>query len=204
MYNRSTHLTHRALEFQKAESLLLLSMWAQDPGDKARLAFDLFSAVIMFVTGAMGAYTAKWLAGTGDASERSLSFQLGNCLSGGVMLSAGFVHLLADAIEDMGMTTYPYACLLSACGYILTLLADQFVAMHAQNCKSTFSSSSSFHSFIYILYLYLHMIERINLFYPPPVPALAGVCRTENFVTECQFFKYNFLPLHSCTRPLPG
>lgn len=123
-------------------------MYAQDPGDAARLAFDLFSCALMFLTGAIGAYTAKWLAGSAD-SERSISFQLGNCLSGGVMLSAGFVHLLADAIEDMGITTYPYACLLSACGYILTLTADQFVAMHTQGGE--LMSPLLFHAYLSLI-----------------------------------------------------
>lgn len=60
------------------------------PADQQRLLFDLFACVLMYITGVGGAYTARWLAGPQnlliETGERSLAFQLGNCLSGGVML----------------------------------------------------------------------------------------------------------------------
>lgn len=45
-----------------------------------------------------------------------------------VMISAGFCHLLGDAIETLTQTVkYPLAPFLCACGFLSTLLADQIV-----------------------------------------------------------------------------
>lgn len=44
------------------------------------------------------------------------------------MISAGFCHLLGDAIETLTQTVeYPLAPFLCACGFLSTLLADQIV-----------------------------------------------------------------------------
>ena len=45
-----------------------------------------------------------------------------------VMVSAGFVHLLGAAIVDMGALQkrdFPWAPFLCACGFLVTLTADQ-------------------------------------------------------------------------------
>ena len=47
-----------------------------------------------------------------------------------VMLSAGFCHLLADAVRHVAFVgRFPMATFLAALGYIITLLADQVVHM---------------------------------------------------------------------------
>lgn len=63
-------------------------------------------------------------------SNAELAFHLGNMLSAGVMLSAGFCHLLADSLRQLSFIgRFPIATFLAATGYILTLLADQIVQM---------------------------------------------------------------------------
>lgn len=45
-----------------------------------------------------------------------------------VMISAGFCHLLGDAIEQLTRSyKYPLAPFLCACGFMSTLIADQVV-----------------------------------------------------------------------------
>jgi len=62
------------------------------------------------------------------ASSMGLAFHLGNCLSAGVMLSAGFCHLLADSLRKLAFVgRFPITPFLAATGYLLTLCADQLV-----------------------------------------------------------------------------
>lgn len=45
-----------------------------------------------------------------------------------VMISAGFVHLLGSAVEELPVSTkhgFPWAPFLCATGYLITLVADQ-------------------------------------------------------------------------------
>lgn len=104
--------------------------------DSTRFWFDAFSAVLLLATALIGAYLPKYLqarsgGGANMSSSHSLAFHLGNMLSAGVMLSAGFCHLLADAHAHRGLLfvgkRFPMANFLAASGYILTLLADQIV-----------------------------------------------------------------------------
>jgi len=101
-------------------------------GDR-RGRFDAAAALLMFATALAGAYAPRYLTqrsgGTGvGGSTTSLAFHLGNTLSAGVMLSAGFCHLLAESLHVLSFTgRFPTATFLAALGYILTLLADQVV-----------------------------------------------------------------------------
>ncbi|KAG2429027.1 hypothetical protein HXX76_011269 [Chlamydomonas incerta] len=66
-------------------------------------------------------------------------------LSAGVMLSAGFCHLLADAHRHLLFVgRFPLANFLAACGYIITLLADQVVQVVSEaNAAAAISTSST-------------------------------------------------------------
>lgn len=91
--------------------------------------FDLLAALVLSVTALAGAYLPVILARNGRGTgERSLAFVLGNMLSAGVMISAGFCHLLGDAIKTLTQAmAYPLAPFLCACGFLMTLVADQIV-----------------------------------------------------------------------------
>ncbi|GLI62140.1 hypothetical protein VaNZ11_004710 [Volvox africanus] len=95
-----------------------------------RFWFDILSAIVLFMTAIGGAWLPKYLCshGTHLSSSKSLAFHLGNMLSAGVMLSAGFCHLLADAHRSLlFLGRFPISNFLAATGYIITLLADQVV-----------------------------------------------------------------------------
>ncbi|KXZ51082.1 hypothetical protein GPECTOR_14g66 [Gonium pectorale] len=95
-----------------------------------RFWFDTFSAVLLFFTAIGGAWLPKYLCSHGAhvSGPQSLAFHLGNMLSAGVMLSAGFCHLLADAHRYLLFVgRFPVSNFLAATGYIITLLADQVV-----------------------------------------------------------------------------
>lgn len=50
-------------------------------------------------------------------------------LSGAVMVSAGFVHLLGQAVVELPVlreSSFPWAPFLCGCGFMSTLLADQY------------------------------------------------------------------------------
>ncbi|KAF5840703.1 hypothetical protein DUNSADRAFT_15798, partial [Dunaliella salina] len=103
-----------------------------------RFWFDAFSAVLLLVVAVLGAWLPRYLAQRGtnsplpgyNSNTSSKLYHLGNCLSGGVMLSAGFCHLLADALPSLGFVgRFPLATFLAALGMLLTLSADQVVQM---------------------------------------------------------------------------
>lgn len=61
------------------------------------------SAAVFFLVGMLGGSSPYWIStGVGKKLKRSdiALFSVLNCLSGGVLLSAGFVHMLPDQYED--------------------------------------------------------------------------------------------------------
>jgi len=121
---------------QLIESLDHTEQWSEG----ARIAVNLGAALVLFLVAVAGGAAPKWLVSRvqgGDAEGRSLAFSLGNMLSAGVMVSAGFVHLLGDAIEDMGRTDFPVAPLLCATGLLMTIVADAFASSLAQEDTDT-------------------------------------------------------------------
>eukprot|EP00210_Caulerpa_lentillifera_P001194 g1150.t1 len=64
---------------------------------------------------------------------------MGNMLSAGVMLSAGFCHLLADAIKPTmeAVPKFPLAPFLCALGFLLTLTADTYASKYAKQHQKT-------------------------------------------------------------------
>lgn len=99
----------------------------------SRFIFDLLSAIALAFTAAVGAYLPVVLSQKDQqrgGSGRSYSFILGNMLSAGVMVSAGFCHLLGDAIAQMPhFHQFPMATFLCGCGFLLTLCADSAATM---------------------------------------------------------------------------
>ncbi|PRW20415.1 serine threonine phosphatase 2A regulatory subunit B beta-like isoform B [Chlorella sorokiniana] len=96
-----------------------------------RLAFDSLSALVLALTALLGAYIPVFLAARdrlAGGSGRSLAYVLGNMLSAGVMVSAGFCHLLGEALRAMPKIRFPLATFLCGTGYMLTLVADKVVA----------------------------------------------------------------------------
>lgn len=70
----------------------------------SRLGFDALAAAVLALTALLGAYMPALLASRdrlAGGSGRSLPYVLGNMLSAGVMVSAGFCHLLGDAMRMM-------------------------------------------------------------------------------------------------------
>lgn len=92
--------------------------------DLDMFVFDVCSAVALLVVALVGAYLPMKLYTGGG---RSLWFQLGSMFSGGVMLSAGFCHLLADALEVLQeeIEDFPVGPFLCASGFLVTLMVDQ-------------------------------------------------------------------------------
>lgn len=97
----------------------------------SRLAFDALSAVALALTALLGAYAPAYLARRdklAGGSGRSLAYVLGNMLSAGVMVSAGFCHLLGEALKQMPKMQFPLAPFLCGTGYLFTLVADRIAA----------------------------------------------------------------------------
>lgn len=97
----------------------------------SRLAFDALAALALAFTAVLGAYTPAYLARRdrlAGGSGRSLVYVLGNMLSAGVMVSAGFCHLLGEALKQMPKMVFPLAPFLCGTGYLFTLVADRIAA----------------------------------------------------------------------------
>lgn len=100
-----------------------------NPAEESRFGFDAFAAVILALTATLGAYAPLYLArrdklGGGDG--RPLTLVIGNMFSAGVMVSAGFCHLLGEAVKDMpSHLQFPLAPFLCGLGFLTTLCADR-------------------------------------------------------------------------------
>ncbi|GMH40530.1 hypothetical protein BSKO_08434 [Bryopsis sp. KO-2023] len=96
-----------------------------------RFLVDAISAIALFLVAVGGIYLPRLLVkkqgGNAKGGTFGIIFQLGNMLSAGVMLSAGFCHLLADALPKIQeeVTNFPLGPFLTATGYLLTLVADE-------------------------------------------------------------------------------
>uniref|UniRef100_A0A7S3QRR3 ZIP family transporter n=2 Tax=Dunaliella tertiolecta TaxID=3047 RepID=A0A7S3QRR3_DUNTE len=117
-----------------------------------RFWFDAFSALLLLAVAVLGAWLPRYLAQRGTSSPlpgystntSSKLYHLGNCLSGGVMLSAGFCHLLADALPSLGFVgRFPLATFLAALGMLLTLSADQVVQAVTESAARAAAATSS-------------------------------------------------------------
>ncbi|KFM26245.1 Zinc transporter ZIP1 [Auxenochlorella protothecoides] len=100
-----------------------------------RLEFNALAAFTLAITALIGAYLPVLLSSRDKqrgGSGRSLGYVLGNMLSAGVMVSAGFCHLLGDALEQMPAMDFPLAPFLCGVGFLLTLLCDAAV-VHASS-----------------------------------------------------------------------
>ncbi|KAK9861110.1 hypothetical protein WJX84_009780, partial [Apatococcus fuscideae] len=96
------------------------------------LEFDSLAAFVLLATAFIGAYApvilAKWGTAQGGQGHRSMAYVLGNMLSAGVMLSAGFVHLLGESVMELqDVTRFPLATFLCGVGFLITLLADSIM-----------------------------------------------------------------------------
>lgn len=76
------------------------------------LPLRLGSTVLIFAMGLVGSLIPWWMGGRGEprsSAAGSLDWlSLGNCFAGGVILAAGFVHLLGDAASGYA-AAYPEA-----------------------------------------------------------------------------------------------
>ena len=50
---------------------------------------------------------------------------IGSCFSGGLLIAAGFIHLLADAAEQLDGGAYPWAIFFCALGFIGVMLIER-------------------------------------------------------------------------------
>eukprot|EP00210_Caulerpa_lentillifera_P000230 g224.t1 len=93
--------------------------------------FDVVCAVALLLIALTGAFLPRHLHTIGG---RSLTFQIGSMFSGGVMLSAGFCHLLADALEDIEeeVEDFPLGPFLCGLGFLTTLVVDQLAEEYAE------------------------------------------------------------------------
>lgn len=100
-----------------------------------RLAFDVLAAALLALTALAGAYAPVWLSGgMGARGGRSVAYSIGNMFSAGVMVSAGFCHLLADAERRLhSEDRFPLAPFLCALGFLLTLFADEVATNLSHN-----------------------------------------------------------------------
>ena len=84
-------------------------------------------------------------------------FSLGNSLSGGIFLGAGFVHLLPEASESLeGLVEYPLAPLLAAVGVVLLLLIDRVVFQTDSQADQAQEKTAPIYPLILLVVLSIH------------------------------------------------
>ncbi|MCA0893747.1 ZIP family transporter [Microbulbifer agarilyticus] len=90
------------------------------------LSLKFASAALIFFCGIAGGMLPWWVQ-SGPRGKRWLG--LGIAFSGGVLLGAGFIHLLADANNEFQQlwpqNDYPWAMLLAASSFLLVLFVER-------------------------------------------------------------------------------
>lgn len=125
------------------------------------LAIKVFAAVAILVVGIVGGVVPLLAAGH-RAIRRLLS--LGNALSGGIFLGAGFVHLLpkaGDALEKVA--EYPLAPLLAAAGVCMLLLIDRVLletsfAIGAEGAGGEVTKRQPIYPLVLLVVLSIHSV----------------------------------------------
>jgi hypothetical protein len=111
----------------------------------SRLGFDVLAAFVLAVTAAIGAYLPMYLVqrdrSSSNPTGRSLALIIGNMFSAGVMVSAGFCHLLGEAVKTMPAMQFSLATFLCGLGYLITLCADKAATILTGLRPSSSSSS---------------------------------------------------------------
>lgn len=126
------------------------------------MSFKLMAIVVIFVTGILGGYLARFLSAT-EKSE--VAFAMGNAFAGGVFLGAGIIHLLPDAMAGfadlLGDTDYPWFALLCAVGFLCILFLEKVCfhgAHHDASGSEVTHSRRLLYPYVLLLILSVHSV----------------------------------------------
>eukprot|EP00045_Choanoeca_perplexa_P005485 m.46431 g.46431 ORF g.46431 m.46431 type:complete len:300 (-) comp13150_c0_seq4:112-1011(-) len=99
-----------------------------------RNLLQVIAIPVLLLLGVVSALLPRWLSKSSRSPD--IPIQLGTCLAAGVFLSAGFLHLLPEAVDDDNSLDkdFPYIYLAALGGYVIVFLLD-FVS-HAVSEKS--------------------------------------------------------------------
>jgi solute carrier family 39 (zinc transporter), member 1/2/3 len=116
-----------------------------------RLQFSILSAFVLLAIALLGSWLPLRLArysrgssGHGMAANHAgwanTAYHLGNCLSGGVMLSASFCHLLADALPGLAFVGRFPMVRGTLCGIVLQSVLGSLpnTEVRSRCCAATF------------------------------------------------------------------
>eukprot|EP01138_Halocafeteria_seosinensis_P010373 gb/GECG01010591.1/.p1 GENE.gb/GECG01010591.1/~~gb/GECG01010591.1/.p1 ORF type:complete len:445 (+),score=34.86 gb/GECG01010591.1/:1-1335(+) len=101
----------------------------------------ILSGVFTFVMALIGAFAALLLY-----KKPGLPVSAANTGAAGVFLSAGLVHLLPDAVEEIN-TDFPWAYVMCGIGFLVTLLIEQTAGVwhHQRHCDEHENQEEAFH-----------------------------------------------------------
>lgn len=87
----------------------------------------LAAAACVLLTAVVGTVVPVLLGICGRKQKKmsDMIISLGSCFGGGVFIAAGFVHLLPDAIEELGDVGFPWAECACALGLLGTMILDR-------------------------------------------------------------------------------
>jgi len=102
-------------------------------------------AVIILIFSLLGIIIPVLLARYGkDGITETLSWELMQCLSAGLVIGVAFMHLLPDANETLEeVTEFPYAFLFVTVGIMVMLLLDQIVAYLADDSHGSYEAPAA-------------------------------------------------------------
>ena len=112
----------------------------------SKLAVQIAGIPATAITGFLGGCAALWFSNS-RAAQRLL--YLGNALSAGVVTSAGLVHLLNDAVEGFGDTTFPWPFFLAGLSLIFVMAIETiatFTTQRSHGLSSATTLKSSYES----------------------------------------------------------
>jgi len=91
------------------------------------MTFRIVAIVAILLVGLSGGFLPLWI---GYTPRTQRFFSLGNALSAGVFLSAGLIHMLPDAEQNLRgvLGEFPVASLIAVLGFFLVLFVERVVA----------------------------------------------------------------------------
>ena len=111
--------------------------------------------VVILLLGLLGGFLPMWI---GYTPKTQRFFSLGNALAAGIFLSAGLIHMLPDAEENLRgvLGEFPVASLIAMLGFFLVLFVERVVA--ADESEAGEAKKGAIYAYILALVLSVHAL----------------------------------------------
>lgn len=117
------------------------------------MTLRIAAIVVILVIGLLGGLLPMWI---GYTPRTQRFFSLGNALSAGIFLSAGLIHMLPDAEENLRgvLGEFPVASLIAVLGFFIVLFVERVVS--SAEAEADEARRGAVYAYILALVLSIH------------------------------------------------